>query len=124
MELKFKISETSLRYGIYNNYAKGHTASVETELNQSKDPNKWRNDILKLRELNCRLADNKIPEGLISACLKSKKNDTIVTDVFVFDKILVNGEPLDVDASFCMYIKEETSQTANVLNASSNVNTH
>lgn len=41
-ELKFKISETSLRYGIYNNYKKGHTASVETELNQSKDPNKWR----------------------------------------------------------------------------------
>lgn len=124
MELKFKISETSLRYGIYNNYAKGHTASVETELNQSKDPSKWRNDILKLRDLNCRLDDDNIPEGLLEACLKNKKNDTLVTDVFVFDNILVNGEPLDIDASFCMYIKEETSHTANVLNAVSNVNTH
>lgn len=124
MELKFKISETSLRYGIYNNYAKGHTASVETELNQSKDPSKWRNDILKLRELNCRCDDSNLPEGLVEACLKSKKNDTIVTDIFVFDNILVNGEKLEVDASFCMYIKEEISHTANVLNASSNVNTH
>lgn len=124
MELKFKISETSLRYGIYNNYAKGHTASVETELNQSKDPNKWRNDILKLRDLNCRCNEDEIPEGLKEACLKSKKNDTVVTDVFVFNNILVNGEKLDVDASFCMYIKEEISHTAKVLNASSNVNTH
>lgn len=124
MELKFKISETSLRYGIYNNYAKGHTASVETELNQSKDPSKWRNDILKLRDLNCKLDNDKVPEGLYEACLKNKKNDTLVTDVFVFDNILVNGEPLDVDSSFCMYIKEEISHTAKVLNATSNLNTH
>ena len=123
-ELKFKISETSLRYGMYNNYKKGHTASVETELNQSKDPNKWRNDILRLRTMNCRIDDNKIPSDLIYACRKNEKNKTNVTDIFVFDNILVNGEKLDVDASYCMYIKEETSETANIINASHNSNTH
>jgi len=123
-ELKFKISETSLRYGMYNNYKKGHTASVETELNQSKDPNKWRNDILKLRTMNCRVEDSKIPDDLIDACRKNEKNKTNVTDIFIFDNILVNGEKLDVDASYCMYIKEETSATANIINASHNSNTH
>lgn len=124
MELKFKISETSLRYGIYNNYAKGHTASVETEINQSKDPKKWRNDILKLREFRCRCKNDSVPLGLLEACLKSKKNATKVTDIFVFEHIMVNGKELDIDASFCMYIKEETSVTANVINAINNVNTH
>ena len=123
-ELKFKISETSLRYGIYNNYKKGHTASVETELNQSKFQNKWRNDILKLRNMNCRVDDNKIPNDLIEACRAREKNETRVTDIFVFDNILVNGEKLNVDASYCMYIKEETSKKANIINASHDSNTH
>lgn len=123
-ELKFKISETSLRYGIYNNYKKGHTASVETEINQSKNPKKWRNDILQLRNMNCRLEENEIPDGLIEECKKNEKNKTNVTDVFVFDNILVNGEELDVDTSYCMYIKEEISETANVINATHNNNTH
>lgn len=123
-ELKFKISETSLRYGMYNNYKKGHTASVETELNQSKNPNKWRNDILQLRTMNCRVDDNKITSDLIAACRKNEKNKTNVTDIFVFDNILVNGEKLDVNASYCMYIKEEISETANIINASHNSNTH
>ena len=123
-ELKFKISETSLRYGMYNNYKKGHTASVETEINQSKDPNKWRNDILQLRKMNCRIDNNHVPADLIDECRKNEKNKTIVTDIFVFDNILVNGEKLDVDASYCMYIKEETSEVANIINASHNSNTH
>lgn len=123
-EIKFKISETSLRYGIFNNYAKGHTPSVETEINQSKNPQKWRNDILVLRDTNCRCDDSTIPETLIDACLKHKKNETKITDIFVFKNIMVNGEKLQVDASFCMYIKEEISSTANILNADSNINTH
>ncbi len=123
-ELKFKISETSLRYGIYNNYKKGHTASVETELNQSRNPNKWRNDIFELRKMNCRCKNELIPEGLIEACLRSKKNDTKVLDIFVFKNIMVNGEKIDIDVSFCMYIKEEISETARVINADTNTNTH
>ena len=123
-ELKFKISETSLRYGMYNNYKKGHTASVETEINQSKNPDKWRHDILKLREMNCKMDEKNIPSDLISACRKSEKNKTNVTDIFVFDNIMVNGEKLDVDASYCMYIKEEVSKTSNVINAQHNDNTH
>ena len=124
IELKFKISETSLRYGMYNNYQKGHTASVETEINQSKNPLKWRHDILKLRNMNCRVPDDKISNDLIDTCRKNEKNKTHVTDIFVFDNILVNGEKLDVDASYCMYIKEEISETANVINASHDSNTH
>ena len=123
-ELKFKISETSLRHGIYNNYERGHTPTVETELNQSNDPKKWRHDILKLRTMSCRLKKEEVPEGLLEACLRNKKNETKVTDIFVFDKILVNGEKLETDSSFCMYIKEEISKTANVINASHNKNTH
>lgn len=122
--IKFKISETSLRYGIYNNYTKGHTASVETELNQSTNPKKWRHDIYQLKKYKCRLNDKNIPEGLIDACKKSEKNKTKVTDIFVFKNIFVNGVKLDVDSSFCMYIKEEISETANILNAKSNTNTH
>ena len=119
-ELKFKISETSLRYGIYNNYKKGHTASVETELNQSKNQKRWRNDILQLRKMNCRMDDDKIPSDLIDACSKNEKNKTNVTDIFIFNNILVNGEELNVKASYCMYIKEEISETANIINATHN----
>ena len=48
MKFRFKIDEKSLFYGLYNDYAKGQTATVSTPINQSKDPNKWHKDIMKL----------------------------------------------------------------------------
>ena len=48
MKFRFKIDEKSLFYGLYNDYVRGQTATVSTPINQSKDPDKWHKDIMKL----------------------------------------------------------------------------
>lgn len=105
---RFKIDEKSLYYGIYNDYIKGETATVSTPINQSKDPNKWRNDILKL--IGSGLEAKNIPEILINKCSRkttAQANSKIVA-LYEFNNIYLDGKKLETDSSFALYIKEET----------------
>lgn len=121
-KIKFKIDEKSLFYGVYNDYKKGQTATVSTPLNQSSNPDKWRNDILKLKESNCRQSN--LPAMLINQCQRNSHSGNEITDVFVFDKMLLNGDKLNTDSQFVMYIKKETDEYITKLNGKKAKNTH
>lgn len=108
-KIKFKIDEKSLFCGVYNDYQKGQTATVSTPLNQNSDQSKWRNDILSLRYTNCRY-EGQIPDMLIRQCTLHSKATCEITDLFVFDKLLLDGNELNVDCQYAMYIKKEVDR--------------
>ena len=115
-----KIDEKSLFYGLTNDYSKGQSSTISTPLNQSKDPKKWKNDILSLRKYKCRY-DKKIPARLEHLCLKkSKALKTEVSDLFVFKNLLLDGKKLKCDSEFCFYFKKENSEITN----NGKINTH
>ena len=68
MNIKFKIDEKSLFYGIKNDFERGQTATVHTPINQASNPKDWHNDILQLTKHN--LAVKFLPDMLLSRCLK------------------------------------------------------
>lgn len=121
-QIKFKIDEKSLFYGTFNDYDRGQTATVSTPLNQSIDPEKWRNDIFELRKYNCRL-DNPT-EMMIYNCQKSSHSGNSIDDVFVFNNLLLDGVKLDTDFQFFMYMKRETDEYITKLDGSKTKNTH
>lgn len=108
-KIKFKIDEKSLFCGVYNDYQKGQTATVSTPLNQNSDQTKWRNDILSLRDTNCRY-EKTIPDMLIRQCTLHSKATCEITDLFVFDRLLLDGNELKVDCQYAMYIKKEVDR--------------
>lgn len=108
-KIKFKIDEKSLFCGVYNDYIKGQTATVSTPLNQNSDESKWRNDILSLKESNCRY-EGKIPDMLIRQCTLHSKATCEITDLFVFDKLLLDGNELNAGCQYAMYIKKEVDK--------------
>lgn len=107
-KIRFKIDEKSLFRGEYNDYNRGQTATVSSPLNQSTDPEKWRNDILELRNSNSKI--EKCPNVLIDKCKRSSKAGCDITDIFVFENICLDGKLLDTKYSFAMYIKKETDK--------------
>lgn len=108
--IKFKIDEKSLFYGIKNDYQKGQTATVHTPLNQSKDPNKWHHDILALTKTN--IECKSIPDMLVERCLRNTTSDanSQLNQLYVFNNLLLDGQPLNTNNDFCMYIKEEIDE--------------
>ena len=110
MKFRFKIDEKSLFYGLYNDYVRGQTATVSTPINQSKNPNKWHKDIMKL--YGSGLESKIIPQELIDKCLNkttSQANSKLI-DFYEFKEIYFDGIKLECDASFGIYIKEEIDQ--------------
>ncbi len=107
MKFIFKIDEKSLFYGLYNDYKKGQTATVSTPINQSKDPSKWRNDIMNLYNSGLELKD--IPQDLIKNCLNktTSQASSKLLYFFEFKEICFDGIKLDCKSSFGMYVKEE-----------------
>lgn len=110
MKFRFKIDEKSLFYGLYNDYVRGQTATVSTPINQSKDPEKWHKDIMKLYTSG--LESQNIPQELIDKCLNkttSQANSKLVY-FYEFKKIYIDGVELQCDSSFGIYVKEEIDE--------------
>lgn len=108
--IKFKIDEKSLFFGMYNDYERGQTATVSTPLNQSKDPKKWRTDILKLCETNLNV--NSIPEMLMRKCTSKTTSQakSKIDFLYVFNNLKLDGKPIICGCQFAFYIKEETDE--------------
>ena len=109
MKIRLPIDIKSLYFNIKNDNKKGHTATVATPLKQGASIH---HELSKIRSI----PENIKPvsrENLISKILFRSRAEAIITDVFVFDKISVNGEIVDTESSFCIYIREETG-TENV----------
>ena len=124
MKFRFKIDEKSLFYGMYNDYARGQTATISTPINQSKDPKKWHNDILKLFDSN--LEAKNVPEMLVNKCLNNTTSQakTKLVSFYEFSNIYIDGKPLETTSSFAMYIKEEVSDKIIKRDGSIGKNTH
>lgn len=121
-KLRFKIDEKSLFYGTYNDYNRGQTATVSTPLNQSKNQEKWRNDIFELKKYNCRIAS---PTNImIYNCQRSSHSGNNIDDIFVFKNLLLDGVKLNTDFQFIMYMKRETDEYITKLDGTKTKNTH
>lgn len=127
MKYSFVIDEKSLFRGVKNDYKRGQSATVHTPLNQSQDKNKWRNDIYDFLK-GCESEDKagNLPEMLEAKCLPktTSKASGIVVHFYVFSKFTLDGVSFNVDSSFAMYVKEETSESIVQRNGVTTANTH
>lgn len=107
MILRLPIDVKSLYLNIKNDNEKGHTQTVATPLKQGASIKRELSQLFQIPE--------NIPEqsreSLISQILLKSRADVIIPRICVFDKIAVNGIPLNTTKSFCMYIREETAIT-------------
>jgi hypothetical protein len=93
-----------LYFNIKNDNETGHTATVATPLKQGASLHRELAQIYNIPEN----IDSIGREKLVSQLLSKSRAAAKINGVYVFDKISVNGKTLDVDSSFCMYIREET----------------
>ena len=97
------IDTKSLYYNILNDNLKGHTCTVATPIKQGKAINPYLSEIYKIPKQ----VDFEKSEELIRELTKNSKSVVKINNVFVFDKLKINGHPLDVGCNFCMFTKEE-----------------
>lgn len=126
MKYSFIIDEKSLFRGVKNDFKKGQSPTVHTPLNQSKDPQKWHNDIYEFIK-GCKSEDiEKLPDILKEKCLKktTSKALTKIVNFFVFSKFALDGIPFESEYSFAMYVKEEIDTNIVKRNGTITSNTH
>ncbi len=113
MKYCFNIDEKSLYRGVKNDYKRGQSATVHTPLNQSKDRNRWRNDIYAFINGYKSLDIDTLPHLLKEKCLKktTSKASTKVVNFYVFSNFALDGVPFKAEASFAMFVKEEIDKT-------------
>ena len=102
--IRLPIDIKSFHFNIKNDNKTGHTAMVATPLRQGASIH---TELAKIRNI----PENINPYSrdlLIDQILSKSRAAAKITDVFVFDKISINGVPVECEASFCAYIREET----------------
>lgn len=104
MIIRLPIDTKSLYLNIKNDNETGHTATVATPLKQGASIREGLSHIWELPE---NIHQNS-REGIIGQLLSKSRALARITNVFVFDKISVNGSLLSGVPSFCIYIREET----------------
>jgi len=105
--IRLPIDAKSLYFNIKNDNKTGHTATVATPLKQGASIRRELSQITQIPE-NINSISREV---LVSQLLSKSRADAKINNVFVFDRISVNGKPLENIPSFCMYIREETSPT-------------
>lgn len=106
MIYRLPIDTKSLYCNIKNDNVAGHTATVATPLKQG---NSYREDLGKIMNIPERLSAHS-KECLISSLIEKSRAEARIIKVCAFDKISVNGIPLEVDTCFCIYIREEIAE--------------
>ena len=102
--IRLPIDVKSLFFNIKNDNKTGHTATVATPLKQGASVREELSRIMEIPEN----INSFSREELISKILAKSRAQAKIVGLFVFDKISVNGVPLDEVNSFCMYIRKET----------------
>lgn len=124
-KIRFKIDEKSLYYGFLNDYERGEVMTSSTPINQSKNPEKWHKDIYKF--MQCGIEYKKeIPLMLLKQLTRktTSQAETRINQLFIFDNILLDGEPLETKYSFALYFKEEIDEFIKRRDGSIGRNTH
>lgn len=100
----FKLATKSFFYNVSNDNEKGgHTATVATALKQGHSVAPELH-LFEQCKANVFFEKNR---SLIRECDKNSKTAVKITNVLVFNDIFVNGEKIECDSQFCLYIKEE-----------------
>ena len=102
--IRLPIDVKSFYFNIKNDNETGHTATVATPLKQGESIHK---ELSRIRDIPENISSQS-RERLIGQLLSNSRVQAKITDVFVFDKISVNGISISCDSSFCIYIREET----------------
>ena len=97
------IDTKSLYYNVLNDNSKGHTCTVATPIKQGKSINHLLKEVYRIPEQ----IDFEKHEQLIKELTKNSKSIVKINNVFVFEKLKLNGQVLNVDANYCIYTKEE-----------------
>ena len=103
LKIYIPIDAKSLFLNILNDNKSGHTATVCTPIKQGKSIHTEVEQIFKIPKQ----IDFHIDDKLSDLLNKSSKSTTKVTNVFLFDKISINGISVDIIEPFCMFVKEE-----------------
>lgn len=106
MKLRFLIDTKSLYLNIKNDNASGHTATVATPIKQY---NSWNNDLIDIFKLPENINKGS-RENIVGKLLSKSRAKVKINNLYVFDKISVNGVFLSNCPSFCMYVREEISE--------------
>lgn len=106
MIIRLPIDIKSLYLNIKNDNESGHTATVATPLKQYGGVNEQLVKILDVPENVNPISK----EGMISQILSKSRAEAKINNVFVFDKISVNGIRIENIPSYCIYIREETAE--------------
>ncbi|MBQ2909887.1 MAG: hypothetical protein IJE53_03700 [Bacilli bacterium] len=107
-KITLPIDTKSLFLNIFNDNESGHTATVSTPIKQGNSTNERLMQIFKIpKQINFNFKPK-----LIDELIKNSKSRIKINNVFLFDKISVNGYLIENDGTmFCMYIKEEVDPT-------------
>lgn len=124
-KFRIKIDEKSLFYGIYNNFLKGEVMTSATPINQSKNPLKWHQDIMKLINFDLGYKGN-IPDMLLKQCLRktTSKAESKLIGLYIFDNVYLDGKKLNCNYSYALYIKQEIDEYIRKRDGSYGHNTH
>ena len=101
------IDTKSLYYNVLNDNTKGHTCTVATPIKQGKSINPLLKEVYRIPEQ----VDFEKHDSLIKELTKNSKSVVKINNVFVFEKLKVNGQELMVDANYCIYTKEEIDES-------------
>lgn len=106
MIIRLPIDIKSLYFNIKNDNESGHTATVATPLKQYGGVNE---ELIKILDI----PENVHPiskELMIGQILSKSRAEAKINNIYVFDKISVNGIMVENVPSFSMYIREETAE--------------
>lgn len=97
------IDTKSFYYNIKNDNVSGHAATVATPIRQGNSIN---DKMIHVYKIPMQI-DFQVKPELVNELIKNSKSQIKITNVFMFKNIYVNGNKINVDKSFCFYIKEE-----------------
>lgn len=103
MLIRIPIEVKSFFFNILNDNECGHTATVASILKQGGSLHE---DVAQIYNV----PDNIRPsskQGLIDHILSKSRAEAKIVKICCFDKITVNGLPIETDVSFCAYVREE-----------------
>lgn len=104
MRIRMPIDIKSLYLNIKNDNKTGHTPTVATPLRQGSSIHTELAQILQIPET----IGDQSKEGLSSHLLSKSRAEAKIVKAYIFDKVSVNGIPIECPYSYCIYIREET----------------
>ncbi|MDY5249155.1 MAG: hypothetical protein SPH41_05705 [Bacilli bacterium] len=105
--IRLPIDIKSLYFNIKNDNLKGHTPTVASPLKKVEGLDRLENILVaKKAEI-----DISTKEKLVELLIKHSKTKVVIRNMFVFNKLFVNGKQINPNCSFGCYIKEEVDET-------------